>query len=169
MLNNKNLLNSALKYSCNFCNYFTCKKSSYNDHLLSTKHKKSMVSNDFSNQILLNSACSKYTCQNCNKEYKDNSGLWRHKKKCVNNNILNNKENDFTSETKTNVEEITALKDIMKYLIKENSEMKTLMMEQQNFMMEQQSSILKVIENGTHNNTINNTTHTNSHSIFNSF
>jgi hypothetical protein len=47
------------------------------------------------------------------------------------------------------------MKEIMKYLMKENSEMKNMMLDQQNIMM-------KVIENGT-NNTTNITSNTNSH------
>ena len=29
-----------------------------------------------------------YICQNCNKTYKDNSGLWKHKKNIYQKNIL---------------------------------------------------------------------------------
>ena len=78
---------------------------------------------------------SKLTCQKCNKKYKDKSGLWRHKQKC------SEKQNE------------TLDKEIIMMLIKDNSEVKTMMMEQQSLMME-------VIKNGTHNTT---NTHTNSH------
>jgi hypothetical protein len=79
----------------------------------------------------------------CGKIYKDYSGLWRHKKKCENDT---GKNEYIEIESKTN--EITELKEIMKYLMKENSDMKNM--------------IMKVIENGTQNN-CNNTTNTNSH------
>ena len=77
MFSNDILPKICPKYYCENCDYGTSKKSSYDDHLLSAKHNKSMVSHQ-----ILPKLCSKYICQNCNKEYKDNSGLWRHKKKC---------------------------------------------------------------------------------------
>ena len=88
MFSNQNLPKSSHKFYCKFCDYGTSKKSSYNDHILSAKHQKLAISNqeeqngnDFSQ--ILPKFCHSYTCQNCSKEYKDNSGLWRHKKKCL--------------------------------------------------------------------------------------
>jgi hypothetical protein len=88
MFSNQILPKVCSKFYCKFCDYGTSKKSSYDDHLLSAKHKKLMVgnqkepnSNDFSQ--ILPKFCQKYICKNCSKEYKDNSGLWRHKKKCI--------------------------------------------------------------------------------------
>jgi hypothetical protein len=82
-------------------------------------------------------------CDNCYKGFSSRSGLWKHKKKCE-----NNIEKTICSEIESKTNEISELKEIMKYLMKENSEMKNMMM--------------KVIENGTHNTT-NNTNNTNSH------
>ena len=83
------------------------------------------------NSFLAKTSTKKYPCQNCNKDFNDRAGLWRHKKKCSNNDIL---------------EENQELKEFMKYLMKENTEMKNMMME--------------VIKNGTHNtNTTNNNSH----------
>ena len=143
MLSNEILPKFCSKFFCEICDYSTSKKSSYNDHLLSTKHQKSMVCKQNSNQNLLNSAPQKYTCQFCNKEYKDNSGLWRHKNKgnCSNKICIEKEDNKKT-------EEMIEIKEIMKYLMKENSEMKNM--------------ILEVVKNGTTNNSVN-TTHTNSH------
>jgi Txe/YoeB family toxin of Txe-Axe toxin-antitoxin module len=89
----------------------------------------------------------KYRCEKCNKNYDSRNGLWKHSKNCS-KKICH--ENKFEIIKKP--DEVCELKEIMKYLMKENSEMKTIM--------------LKVIENGTTNNTnnINNTTNnTNSH------
>jgi hypothetical protein len=143
MLSNEILPKFCSKFFCEICDYYTSKKSSYNDHLLSTKHQKSMVYKQNSNPNLLNSAPQKYTCQFCNKEYKDNSGLWRHKNKgnCSNKICIEQEDNKKT-------EEMIEIKEIMKYLMKENSEMKNM--------------ILEVVKNGTTNNSVN-TTHTNSH------
>ena len=35
------------KFFCEKCDYGTCKKSSYDNHLISSKHKKSMSVNEF--------------------------------------------------------------------------------------------------------------------------
>jgi hypothetical protein len=75
MISNKNLLKTCPRFFCNFCDYGTSKKSSYDEHVLTSKHQKSMISN----KNLLKS-CSELICEKCNKTYKDSSGLWRHKK-----------------------------------------------------------------------------------------
>jgi hypothetical protein len=87
---------------------------------------------------IINYPKNPFACR-CGKSYKDNSGLWRHKKKCkTDENIdimnTNNKEDLILMLVKQNSE-----------LVKETSEFKNMMME--------------VIKNGTHNNT----THINSH------
>ena len=64
----------SLRFICQTCNYKTNKKSSYNAHILSNKHKK-MV--DFATDV------SKYICKQCNKGFNDRAGLWRHNKKCI--------------------------------------------------------------------------------------
>jgi hypothetical protein len=125
--------NSAPKFYCKKCDYGTSKKSSYDSHTLSAKHNKSTFSN-LCQPISSKNEQSKFTCLNCNKEYKDKSGLWRHKQKCSETNI-ENKTDDTLDKDK-----------IIMTLIKDNSDFKSLMME--------------VIKNGTHNTT---NTHTNSH------
>jgi hypothetical protein len=78
------------------------------------------------------------SCKNCNKEYKSRVGLWKHNKTC-------DKETSILEEQNKKTDEPTD-KELIMLLIKENSELKNMM--------------LKVIENGTHNIT---TTNNNSH------
>jgi hypothetical protein len=64
-------------YTCKICNTKCSRKSEYDRHLLTRKHKngeKSTITSTFSNEI-------KYVCH-CKKTYCDRSGLWRHKQKC---------------------------------------------------------------------------------------
>ena len=131
------------KYCCETCDYYTSKKSSFDKHFGSNKHKNNVIATN--STVLVAQLCSKkYICKNCEKLFNDRSGLWRHSKKCV---TEKNSIQESTAET-SHTNEIQELKEFMKYLMKENSDMKSMMM--------------KVIENGTHtNNTIN--THTNSH------
>ena len=123
------------KYYCEYCDYGTDRKSSYDTHLSTRKHMKTIISNQ--NLQKLAKTCNYFMCQNCNKEYKDYSGLWRHKKKCTIDNDYD-ENNDKLEETQ----------ELVKYLMKENAEFKQM--------------IIDVIKNGTYNNS-NNTTTTNSH------
>ena len=69
------------KYVCNTCDYITCRKSQYDRHLYTDKHKKRQIS-----MISINSvpkSTKPYVCEKCNKNYCDKSGLWRHTKKCI--------------------------------------------------------------------------------------
>jgi len=130
----------SFKFYCEYCDYGTSKKSNIDNHKNSLKHKKSMIFKLNSNEK--QKLSFKYTCEKCSKEYKDNSGLWRHKKKCnIEETICIENETD---EFKT-TQEVQDLKEFMKYLMKENSEMKNMMLE--------------VIKNGTHNITNNTNSH----------
>jgi hypothetical protein len=128
----------SFKFYCKKCDYGTSKKSNITNHYNSLKHQKNMNFNDFSNKIKPKLS-STYICEFCSKEYKDYSGLWRHKKKCKLEEI---KINKIESEQYKSKQEVEELKEFMQYLMKENSEMKNMMME--------------VIKNGTHHTTNNN-------------
>ena len=70
------------KYHCEKCDYTTCKKSNYLNHCDSKRHKtneKSTIVNGFQAKLSSNP----HSCENCEKQFKDRSGLWRHKKKCL--------------------------------------------------------------------------------------
>jgi len=125
------------KFRCNYCDYNTCKKSSYNSHLLSIKHKKHSlgdVGDINSAKILL----KKYACNNCSKQYMSRNGLWKHKQKCI---------QESESETESEKEEPTE-KELIMMLIKQNTQ-----------LIEQNASLVK--------NGINNTITTNSHNTIN--
>jgi len=133
---------------CNKCNYTCSHKGDWNKHIRTAKH---LNGNNDNNNIPKTPQMYKCLCGN---EYNHQSGLSRHRKKCK------NEENVIEENYQSN--DINEIKEIMKYLMKENSEMKHIMLEQQNMMMNQNTSaqniMMKVFENGT-----NNTTHTNSH------
>ena len=62
---------NTTKFSCEKCSYFTNDKQSYDRHCLSKKHIRDESEESY-----------KFTCKVCNKKYKSNVGLWRHKKTC---------------------------------------------------------------------------------------
>jgi hypothetical protein len=150
MTTNNNDLDAKLcsEFHCEKCDYNTSKKSSFEKHCESKKHKNNDLTtqNNEIQQIL----SKKYQCPNCVKFFNDRAGLWRHKKKCICNDDTCETENDNQNQVKcaydiTDKELIVMLVKQNAELIKETSDFKSIMME--------------VIKNGTHNtsSTINNT------------
>jgi hypothetical protein len=66
------------KYYCADCDYTTCKKSQWNRHIMTAKHKNAI--NAIYNAIQKSS--DKFTCKICNKTLKHLSSLYRHQKIC---------------------------------------------------------------------------------------
>jgi hypothetical protein len=72
------------------------------------------------NNVKVCKSCStSYSCNICNKSFNDRAGLWRHTKKC-------------TSVTTLNVHNFVIDKEFVMQLIKENIELKNLMLDTQN-------------------------------------
>jgi hypothetical protein len=152
MISNKNLLKTCPRFFCNFCDYGTSKKSSYDEHVLTSKHQKSMISN----KNLLKT-CSELICEKCNKTYKDSSGLWRHKKKCISEN-----KNTKIEENIENNEHIITPELIIN-IIQQNQEFKDLLIEQNKQNYELQKQMLEISKNNNNNTTnINNLNNNNS-------
>jgi hypothetical protein len=132
--------NTAI-FVCELCDFECSKKGDWNRHVTRPKHLKhvEMIQND-TNKDIKGIILGEFKCD-CGNIYKHHSGLWRHKKTCE-------LEKEYTKDYKKPDEPTD--KDLIMLLIKENSELKTMMM--------------KVLENGTNNTTnTTNTTHTNSH------
>jgi hypothetical protein len=128
-------------YSCNLCDYNTTKITDYERHLQTIKH----FSNISSTTVNTKNEKKMFTCPNCDKEYKERTGLWKHKKICI--NTICDDEN--ITDIETNVKGMLNDKDLMMALIKDNSDFKAMLM--------------KVLENGTNNINNNNSNNTNSH------
>ena len=135
----------AHKFYCLNCHYETSRKSSYDKHILTSKHKKlTNVNNKLTESCEEGTKLSIYTCHICDKEYKSRVGLWKHSKNCIS-------EKDIKPSIETHDKKDELIMMLVKQnseLIKEHSDIKQL--------------ILEIAKNGTHNTTTNNT-HTNSH------
>ena len=72
-------------FNCDLCNFKCFKKGDYNRHLLTTKHKNMTEINEIStlSTIITSKNINSLICQNCNKQYKERTGLWKHKKNVV--------------------------------------------------------------------------------------
>jgi hypothetical protein len=149
---------SSKKYFCKKCDYLTDKKSQYERHILTLKHKR--LTDTYQKSSI--GSTSYYMC-NCGKEYKHKQSLFTHKKKCnfINKNIVIDISNENNNEiivnsninNENNEEENISYKDMFLKVMNENKEMRNIILEQQ----KQMSVLIPKIGNIT-NNTTNNTT-----------
>ena len=135
-------------YNCELCNLVTYSSKDYKTHLSTRKHQI-MTNND--NLIL--KTLKTYSCD-CGKTYKYRQGLSLHKKKCKPITTNTDGSNNFVIDKELVMSILKQNADI----IKENSELKSLMMEEHKST---QQMMMEVIKTGTHN--INTTNNTNSH------
>jgi len=147
-------------FCCEKCDYECCKQSDFTKHTLTQKHQS------LQDTTLKVANTPNFVC-NCGKIYKHSSSLYAHKKTCVIINKDNTSIDDENTHTNTvqNLEQKIDIFDLVKFLIKENSEIKHMMieqqckmMEQQNMMIGQQNIVLEIAKNGTQN-TINTNSH----------
>ena len=89
------MLKSKVNYTCEICAFNTSKLTNYNTHLGTRKHMKLVASTK--PQQISNQNAALHVCKNCDKTYKDRSGLWRHFQKC---NLVY--ESDFTQKNDKN-------------------------------------------------------------------
>ena len=126
-------------FECIRCDFKCSKKGDFNRHILTPKHKISTKSTE----IHINT--SSHICENCNKYYKDRSGLWRHKQKCniINtNNMFHKIIKDENIVIDSSANEVSVLTNLVLELVKSNGEL--------------QKQMLEVCKNGTHNTNISN-------------
>lgn len=147
----------ATKFLCKKCDYVTSRKSSYDNHLLTAKHQR-MTLDDAGGQKLANFL--QKTCNNdfvctCGKVYKYRQGLWKHKKCCD----LASFSDESVDTNRSNSNSVSD-KELIMMLIKDNNDLRKMMMEQQSLFIENSNKVLDICKNGTHNTT---NTHTNSH------
>jgi len=99
---------NAQSFYCEKCDFKCSKKSNYENHLRTAKHRNRTISNDFSPKN------AEYFCE-CGKRYKARNSLWYHKKKCT--------------YIETSVDKEIPAEPMMEYLLKENLEMKKMMVD----------------------------------------
>ena len=121
-------------FYCESCDYKTSRKSQYDRHLLTQKHKLELIDNKKSSKIE-----SQFLCE-CGREYKFASGLSRHKLTCTKSNIITQSSKEIKS---TNDEDLD-YKSMFLTLVKQNADLQQTIQE-----------IVPKIGNTTTNNTIN--------------
>jgi hypothetical protein len=105
---------TSIIFSCNICDYNTSYKSNYDKHILTPKHKRKYFSNTLATNS--NGKVSEsilFMCHNCDKIYKDRTGLWRHNKKCNSNNNIE-QTNDIGTLTNLVLEVVKSNNELQK-------------------------------------------------------
>jgi hypothetical protein len=125
------------KFYCDYCDYVCFKKSSWTQHLLTSKHSKAKNGLMPANKI--------YACENCSTTFKHQSSYCRHKKKCESSKNINEEKQQSVQHSNM----ITT--ELVLELIKDNKELKQIILEQNN-------TINNLVKNGTNNlsNSLNN-------------
>ena len=136
------------KFICVNCDYKCSKESDYNKHLNTSKHSKLINVNG---QLIEKSHIFK--CSICDKEYKSNVGLWKHKKKCIPLPVTEESILDASNN------EMKVLSNLVLEVIKNNNEL-----QKQNHDLQQKMFELYKNNNNT---TINSNNTTNNNKTFN--
>ena len=138
----ENSENDAPKFNCKLCDYKCFKKQYFKQHCDSIKHK-TRVGNTLATE---NSESTK--CDVCSKEYKDRTGLWKHKKKCV-------KPDSITIIDKILAEN----QELRAFMMEQSKEYSRVLLEQRKETSEIMNKVIELSKPG--NMTINTNTNTN--------
>jgi hypothetical protein len=121
----------AAKYVCNTCVYKCSKYSDYIKHNGTRKHKLATM------EILEKPNVAHHICSICDKKFKTYSGLWKHAHKCAQPQI------HPTPSTHTSSDDMKMT--LILELVKQNQELKHLLIQQSNQMMEQNKTMKEVV------------------------
>ena len=160
MITNFSTIDKKTQYFCNSCNLNCITNKDYQNHLLTRKHRKNIGE--------VKNCCYEFECNVCGKNYKYSSGLSRHKKYCIDEeleeeitDIICISDNaDDESNTNTNSKQISP-ELFMKLLeqnmevLKQNSEFKELLTEQNKVIMELSKNAGCFNNNNNNNKTFN--------------
>jgi hypothetical protein len=151
------------KFCCELCDFKCYKNSDWHRHIETKKHIYRHSGNYLENAgtIFPKSAekNAEYICH-CGKSYSTKSGIWKHKKTCTSLTPTNKNENSI---------EKLDIYDLVKYLMKENSELKSILVDHTNKLGDVTMELAKNgVSNTTNTNNTNNTTTNHSNNTTNS-
>ena len=142
------------KYECTFCNYHTSSKKDYSKHLLTRKHTMEINGNDRKSK--------NPHCILCNKTFKSDSGLWKHRQKC--SDIISEcayVQIETNDNKQLDSELITKLLLQNQELLLSNKQFKELILEQQNENLKLQNRLIEAVKDAGNVTNVNHTTNNN--------
>ena len=162
-------------YDCIICNFYSKNKTNYDKHLLTEKHKnKSIIASEEREPEK-----TRHICSQCNKEYMNYSGLWKHKKHCV---VITQGEPEPLQNTfipgnvitpELFMEVFRESKELQNVLIDQNKELQNQLLEQNNKLLEKDNILIeqnnKLIELAKNQQVINNNNNTTNNTNNNQF
>ena len=132
-------------FICDYCNYKSLRKSQYDRHILTSKHKNMVEYNQtLEKSSYISNNVYNYNCD-CGKSYPFRSSLYNHKKKCT---FIKNSENIINSNQELIKSEVESISESI--IIKE---LKDIILQQQNQINKQQEQISELIPKIGNNNT----------------
>ena len=86
--NKLNINCEKFKYTCQICNFTSRKKSNYDIHLGTKKHKKKKCQRNTKTSSMKQKKCRPlhFMCERCNCNFNSRTTLWRHRSKCKGDN-----------------------------------------------------------------------------------
>ena len=141
-------------FTCIICDYYTSRKNDYTRHLVTTKHREANKTLVLAKIFLQNP--QEHKCTQCCKIYKHRSSLCKHRKQCVNQQSLKIDTNLVIELLKQNKEKEINDKELMITILKENSELKTMILDMCKTMTASSITTNNTINNNNNNNTTNN-------------
>ena len=149
-MDNKKCQKNIVEYVCHKCNFKCSKKSNWRQHLTTRKHNLDNLDNKMDNKKTPETIVEdgRFHC-NCGKEFKYQSGLCKHKKKC--GSIGNVEKEAVITETNCVVEESSDT-SILHELISQNKELHNMIMDQHKQHEDTIKEIIPKIGNTINNN-----------------
>ena len=133
---------------CKECDFTCCKKSDFDRHLSTRKHKNRTNAN-----TIHSAHTQDFSCMRCGKNYAARNSLWYHEKKCKDVNVDGNEDkNDNAEDNDKNIQDngasdVKLLTNMVLEVVKQNQEL-------MNQNQELQKHMIELCKNGT-NNTVN--------------
>ncbi len=132
------------KFICIFCDYKCRKKSEWDRHIMTSKHKNRISPGFLEYKI---AKPNTFVCKYCSKQYTARNSLWYHEIKCG-----KQEENNLSPDTSLIVQLMKQNDDFKHLLLEQNKSI----VEQNNKVFETHSQLIEMCKNGIINNNSNN-------------
>jgi hypothetical protein len=104
---------SSIKFQCEHCDYKTSRKSQWERHILTAKHKKETFDDKMDDVLVPHQI---YICE-CGNQYKARQSLWKHKKNCCQKKGSKSSTNDDSES------DLKILTNLVLDVVKQNKEL----------------------------------------------